>query len=144
MNEYLKNLMLLAGGAVAALAGGLIVRGDDRNVNVILDIALLAGLVLIARAAGRLLALWAMRLRQKKKPDVVNVERDHQVRGKSMRIAWCITLCLLAALWLHPEFFGNPNNLVLIPVVVFLWHLFYLPVWLYCDKHHQMILKKPK
>ncbi|MDO5601550.1 MAG: hypothetical protein Q4G07_02150 [Oscillospiraceae bacterium] len=144
MKEYLKNLILLLCGSAAALVGGLVPRGADRNLALILDVALLAGLIVIARGAGRLLVLFAMERRGKKKPDVVNIERDHQVRGKSMRIAWCITLCLLAALWLHPEFFGNPNNLVLIPVVVFLWHLFYLPVWLYCDKHHQMILKKPK
>lgn len=144
MNEYLKNLIFLLCGGAAALAGGLVNRGTDRNLNLILDIALLTGLVLLARAAGRMLVLWAMDRRNKKKPDVVNVERDHQVRGKSMRLAWCVTLCLLAALWLHPEFFGNPNNLAIIPVVVFLWHIFYLPFWLYCDKHHQMILKKPK
>lgn len=143
MNEYLKNVLFLLCGAGAACAGGLIARGDDRYLNLVLDLALLCGLILAARAVGRMIVLFGMQLRLRKKKDITNVERSHQVRSKAIRNTWCVILCLFAALWLHPEFANYASNLLLIPLLVFLWQIVYLPFWLYLDKHYTMELKRP-
>lgn len=139
-NVYVKNAFFALLGLVAILICKLVKTIPQGVAGYIIFIALL----FVARGVGKIINELALSAYRRKNNVAATGAKATAVRNKSVTSALIIVLVLLALVTMKPALFGNPSNAIIFFCAFFFWHIIHIPVYIYCDKHYEMQLKRPR